>query len=391
MTYISTFAQTCRAAVSALGRELADWRPSSERATFAVEAMVSVALSVALAHALHLPNTWWAATSGFAVAQTSLAGCVQRAGHRILGTVIGAALGTIVGPWIGDRPWLFVPVLGLISGVSVYRANGSNAAYAWLLGAVTALIVTYEAHGLVSARSTAAFAALRVAEVTVGTLSCVLVSAVSHFGRRWYQKAPPSLVSGSAHEDVESRPPPASIPAQSQESLNSRRTLLSLQGALAIAILAALTYALKLPGFAQAMVTTIAVLVLPATSPAGGTLRAVVERMVQRLVGCFLAGALGVALLPLTQGQAIPCMVALSIGVWSGSHVQTGKEGASYLGRQFTLAFIIVFVQDHHWSADPVPALMRLSGILTGIVVLVGVVLATGKLPLSSPPKVGGS
>jgi hypothetical protein len=77
-------------------------------------------------------------------------------------------------------------------------------------------------------------------------------------------------------------------------------------------------------------------------------------------------------------------MLALSIGVWIGCHVQTGRERASYVGRQFTIAFIMVFVQDHHWPADPVPALMRLSGILTGIVVLAGVILATSRL--HSPP-----
>jgi uncharacterized membrane protein YccC len=108
------------------------------------------------------------------------------------------------------------------------------------------------------------------------------------------------------------------------------------------------------------------------------------EKMVHRVAGCLLAGALGVALLPLMQGQAILCMFALSVGVWIGCHVQTGREGASYVGRQFTIAFIMVFVQDHHWSADPVPALMRLSGILTGIVVLAAVMLATSRLHL--PP-----
>jgi hypothetical protein len=75
-------------------------------------------------------------------------------------------------------------------------------------------------------------------------------------------------------------------------------------------------------------------------------------------------------------------MLALSIGVWIGCHVQTGTQGASYVGRQFTIAFIMVFVQDHHWSADPVPALMRLSGILAGIMVLAGVILATSRLHL---------
>lgn len=82
---------------------------------------------------------WWAAISGFAVMQTSFTGSMQRTAHRILGTLIGAALGTIAGPWIGDRPWLFVPALGVIGGVTVYCGNGSRAAYAWVVGGVTAL------------------------------------------------------------------------------------------------------------------------------------------------------------------------------------------------------------------------------------------------------------
>ena len=171
MTLAGTLVQTCRAAILSLGRELAAWRPSRERATFGTEAMLSVALSVALANALHLSDTWWAAISGYAVMQTSFSGSVQRAAHRIIGTVIGAALGTLAGPWIGDRPWLFVPVLGAIGGVAVYQANGPRAGYAWVLGGVTALMVTYEAHALVSFRETAMFAALRVAEVMVGTLA----------------------------------------------------------------------------------------------------------------------------------------------------------------------------------------------------------------------------
>jgi uncharacterized membrane protein YccC len=105
--------------------------------------------------------------------------------------------------------------------------------------------------------------------------------------------------------------------------------------------------------------------------------------MVQRFAGCLLAGLIGVALLPLLGNHAWLSMIALSAGVWFGCHVQTGKEGASYVGRQFTIAFIMVFVQDHRWSADPLPALMRLSGILTGIVVLTAVILAMSRLPLA--------
>ena len=386
MTPVGTLVQICREAMSSLGRELAAWKPSRQRAIFGTKAMLSVALSVALANALHLSDTWWAAISGFAVMQTSFAGSVQRAAHRIIGTLIGAALGALVGPWIGDRPWLFVPVLGVIGGVAVYHANGPRAPYAWVLGGATALMVTYEAHGLVSVRSTALFAALRVAEVAVGTLACLLVASVFHFGPKWYGRTRPPSASAITRSAGDGGPPSASILSPSPESLRPTRVLLGLQGALAIAILAALTYVLHLPGFAQAMVTAIAVLILPASLLAGKARQPVIEKMVQRVAGCLLAGALGVVLLPLMQGQATLCMLALSMGVWIGCHVQTGQEGASYVGGQFTIAFIMVFVQDHHWSADPVPALMRLSGILTGIVVLAGVILATSRLHVPSSP-----
>jgi uncharacterized membrane protein YccC len=380
MTPVGTIAQLCRTALFALGRELAAWKASRARVTFGTEAMLSVALAVALANALGLSDTWWAAISGFAVMQTSLAGSVQRAAHRVMGTVIGAALGTMVGPWIGDRPWLFVPVLGAIGGVTVFRANGSKAAYAWILGGVTALMVTYEAHKFASVQATALFATLRVAEVAVGTFACLLVASVFHFGPKWYRKNRTAAEAPAARAAGESGAPPAAVLTPPLESVRPTRMLLGVQAALSITILASLTYVLHLPGFAQAMVTAIAVLIVPPGLAADRTRQPVMEKMVQRVAGCLLAGVLGVALLPLMHGQAILCMLVLAIGVWAGCHVQTGREGASYVGRQFTIAFIMVFVQDHHWSADPLPALMRLSGILIGIVVLAAVMLATSKL-----------
>ncbi|MGE8164609.1 FUSC family protein [Paraburkholderia sp. NPDC080076] len=387
MTLFGTLAQICRTALFGLGRELAAWKPSGARATFGAEAMLSVALSVALANALHLSDAWWAAISGFAVMQTSFAGSVQRAAHRIMGTVIGAALGTLAGPWIGDRPWLFVPALGVIGAVTVHRANGSKAAYAWILGGVTALMVTYEAHKFATVRATAIFAALRVAEVAVGTLACLLVASVFHFGPKWYRKNRTSLAASVARAAGDSGVPSAAILTPPLESARSTRMLLCLQAALSITILASLTYVLHLPGFAQAMVTAIAVLIVPPGLAIDRTRQPVMEKMVQRVAGCLLAGAIGVALLPLMQGHAMLCMLALSIGVWAGCHVQTGREGASYVGRQFTIAFIMVFVQDHHWSADPLPALMRLSGILTGIVVLAAVMLVTSRLYIPPVPQ----
>jgi uncharacterized membrane protein YccC len=165
------------------------------------------------------------------------------------------------------------------------------------------------------------------------------------------------------------------------------RKRLCLEGALAVGILAAFAYYLRLPGFPQALVTAIAVLILPAGLSVAATRQPVIEKMVHRVAGCLLAGALGIALLPLMQGNVILCLIALSIGVWAGCHVQTGHAGASYIGRQFTIAFIMVFVQDHHWSSDPIPALMRLTGILAGIAILAMVMLAVRALDFSSSTK----
>jgi uncharacterized membrane protein YccC len=367
------FTQIGRDALIALGRELAAWKPSTERALFGIEAVISVVLSVALAHLLHLPNTWWAAISGFAVMQTRFSDSAQRALHRVLGTILGALVGTLVGPIIGDRPWLFVPVLGVMGAVCVYRANGSSASYAWVLSGVTSVMVTYQAHELLKFGPTASFAMLRVAEVCVGTVACLAVSGAFHVGIQWYERRHPASQIAAAAAASANAPPPTF------EALRHARIVLGVQAGIAIAILAALTYAFNLPGFSQALVTTIAVMILPPTSIVVRSQKPVADKMVQRTVGCLIAGAVGIALLPLMHGQVVPCLLALAAGVWAGCHVQTGQQGASYIGRQFTIAFIIVFVQDHAWSADPHPAMLRLAGILTGIVILTCVMLVAAR------------
>jgi uncharacterized membrane protein YccC len=397
---LGTLTQIVRDTFLAIGRELIAIKPSATRARFATQAMLSVALAVSLAYAFHLTNIWWAAISGFAVMQSKFAACAQRGVHRVLGTVAGALLGALAGPLIGDMPWLFVPLLGLIAGVSVYRALVSDAGYAWVLGAVTSLMVTFEAHLLGSATATASFALLRVAEVIVGTFATVAVSALFHAGVQQYRKkkgvVPVSQALASATADrVDGRNAAAQkitiIPSDAAQSVQAleathaaraeqaalaMRRRLAWQSAWSVMILAAFAYTFDLPGFAQAMVTAIAVLILPASSLGKPTRRPIVTRMVQRFVGCLLAGAISLALLPLLGDDALACMLVLCAGVWIGCHVQTGTQGASYVGRQFTIAFLMVFVQDHHWSSDPMPALMRVLGILGGILVLASVMSA---------------
>jgi hypothetical protein len=164
-----------------------------------------------------------------------------------------------------------------------------------------------------------------------------------------------AVLEGNARAHVKHGTAPRSLPGRcapglfqaataarfAQASLEAAGKRLAMQAGVSIAILAALVYVLNLPGFAQALVTTIAVVTLPIESVGVDATRSVLEKMVPRVTGCLLAGVIAIALLPLL------CVAALRPGVWVGCHLQTGKEGASYLGRQFTVAFIIVFVQDH--------------------------------------------
>ncbi|KND57684.1 hypothetical protein BSCH_00889c [Candidatus Paraburkholderia schumanniana] len=140
--------RSLRDACAALGRELVAIRPNPARALFATQAMLSVGLAVTLAYAFHLTSIWWAAISGFAVMQSKFSACAQRGVQRVVGTVAGA-----------------------------------------IIGAVTSLMVTFEAHRLVSASATASFALLRVAEVAVGTFASVAVSALFHAGLQHYRKS----------------------------------------------------------------------------------------------------------------------------------------------------------------------------------------------------------
>ncbi|WP_028217273.1 FUSC family protein [Paraburkholderia oxyphila] len=359
-----------RDAVLALGRECAAWKPSSTRALFGVQATISVGLSVALAHALKLPDVWWAAISGFAVMQANFASSAERAMHRVLGTVLGAATGVLMGPWIGERPWLFVPLLGAITAITVFRANASRASYGWVLGGVTAVMVVYEAHELHALGPTAQFAALRVIDVCVGVGVSVLVAAIFHIGARWRRSpAPTDAASGAPH----------ATPQPPLEPLRRERAAMAGQAALAVVIVAAFAYMLKFQALPQALVTIIAVLILP-SSQLMRSEKAIVEKMLQRMIGALLAGAVGIVLLPLVRGHEMAYLPALSAGVWAGCHLQTGQQGASYVGRQFTIAFLLVFVQDNAWSVDPAAAAVRFGGVAGGISVLGCVMLAWRRL-----------
>ena len=147
----------------------------------------------------------------------------------------------------------------------------------------------------------------------------------------------------------------------------------AMPGGIAVAVMAALFCWHDLHALAQAMVTAIAVLIVPpGASPAAQARR----RMLQRLAGCLLAAALALALLPLVGGHPLACQLTLCAGVWLGARMQARSGQWRYAAIQFTVAFLMVFVQDGGWHADLEAACGRFAGIAIGVALMMTVLIS---------------
>ena len=68
--------------------------------------------------------------------------------------------------------------------------------------------------------------------------------------------------------------------------------------------------------------------------------------------------------------RAFWCQVALACGVWLGAYLQRGPVSVRYTAIQFSVAFLMVFVQDRGWTVNAGPALLRLGGVFAGVAAL---------------------
>ncbi|HYP85990.1 FUSC family protein [Variovorax sp.] len=349
-----------------LRAEARGWRWRHSRNLEALRPVVSVALAVAACHALRLPDSWWGAITAFTVMQASGAASLYRGVLRVLGTIAGAALAWWLGPLLAHHSWAFVLGLALVAWLGLFCALALRHGYAWVLALVTFAMVAcqaLQADGVALAQ----FARDRVANVAVGSASCMLVAWLADLASR--RTAP-----GDA--------PWRAAPAPADLRPNAARH--AAQGAVAVAVLALILLAGELRHFAQAMVTTVAVLVVPLEGLASDPVGSVLRRMVQRVAGCLLAIALAGLLLPWISGHPPACQLALAAGVWCAAYLQSGSASARYAAIQFGVGFIMVFVQDHGWRMEEAPVLQRMGGMLAGMAVLSLVMAAAGRRTATS-------
>lgn len=340
--------------------EIALIRLRGERARLCMQTALSVLLAVCLADALGLHDRWWVALSAYTVLRADPLVMLRRCWQRMLGTVIGAATGlllSLVLSHAGYRPAAWA----LVAGAGIYGMLGSPWGYSWILGTVTALMVM---SGAGAATPPVDLALWRIVDVGVGVASSLGVAYL------------PFLATGRRRMPANKAPVD-----ESGTAVRSARIAQAAQGAAAIGLLAWIDLHHPLPNLPQATVSVVAVLLVPIAALVSRQGAAQVRaRMLSRLLGCLGAALVAATVLPLIGSVPLLCLMVLAAGVWLAAHVQAGSANVSYMGTQFGVGFILVFVQDEAWSADPSSAWARLAGIAIALTGLGGVMAATALL-----------
>ncbi|QVV60457.1 MULTISPECIES: FUSC family protein [unclassified Leclercia] len=344
--------------------QLKNWQSRLAAATlkelFAIQVISAVLVSVLLSDLAGFDYSGWAALSSYAVMNNSVKASMVRAFNRVTGTVLGGVLALLLTTYLVQDSAFLVLFCAVVGGVAVWQADISRWSYSWVLGAVTSMMVMAEAQKNSELRHLLRFTFNRIEEVVLGCVVCIAITLLFYPLNRRRQVAPP-------HQ--ESHPEPA------------HRPLLPLQAGITLLLVTPILLVFQLTGFWQAMVSVLAVFILPAsTQPLQ---QQIGQRMQQRLYGCMAATLLSFILLPLMHHYPPVYIAILVAGLWLGCHLQQGKSSISYFGRQFTVAWIIVFIQDTLWLAEPIQAVMRCASILIAIIFISIVMVVFRSLKLS--------
>ncbi len=365
---VRSFLSIVRDIVLALRDELAELRLGSDRAGQCATVTLAVVLSVILALAFHVDATWWAAMSAFVSTQATAPASLKRGMLRIVGTALGAALGALLAPWLADDRLAMSLVLLVASTVGVMGLIVSRHGYAWLLGAVTLdMVLLAMIDDPYSALSTACN---RTAEVTIGTLSAILVA---------YLLAPATS------------PAPAAEPPGWRDFLGRQWPVVehALHAGISVTLVPFVWIWLDLPNPSQTAITAAAVMAVPVLSGDAATdRRKITERSMHRLLGCLAGGILGLGFLALSIESFLLWLMALALGIWIAAHVQGSSRGIGYVGTQGAVVLISTLIQGAGPADSILPGISRFVGIAGGLLLLWAVSLllapaapAPGKVP----------
>ena len=356
--FVNELISPLRMAATALHRELSDVELTGARGQHCLRTTLAVALAVILALLLRVDAPWWAAISAFVSVQVTAPSSIERGALRIVGTAIGAAVAVAMSPWLVEDHIALSLALFTASAIAVFGLQVSSHGYAFMLGGVTVDMVLLAALG--DPNSVLQTACSRTAEVTIGTVTAILVSIMFS----------PVADKPAAH-------PPA--PGWS-DLLGAQWASVqhAMRAGLGVMLVPWIWNLLELPSLSQTAITVTAVMAVQTTSIDDvANHRSILMRATHRILGCLIGGVMGLVVLSLSFESFVPWLLALCLGVWVGSQVQSGAHGVSYVGTQGAVVFILTLVQGFGPPATILAGVERFAGITCGLVVVLAVSVLT--------------
>ncbi len=135
------------------------------------------ALSLFIALSLRLAEPAWAVTTIFVIMLAQFVGAVaEKAVMRVVGTVIGGVIGYLLTAGLEQQPVLYLLSVGGVVGFGTAMFGYTKYPYAFLLGALTTMVVA--SNGMSDPNFSWRPALARVEEVNVGVISAVLVTSL---------------------------------------------------------------------------------------------------------------------------------------------------------------------------------------------------------------------
>lgn len=328
------------------------------RARLAFAAALAVGVAIVLALALRLQDVYWAGISAFVCMQTSQPASLRKGLHRILGTVMGAAAALLCFPPIAFDHVATMLLLFCAGSLAIAGSLVSRHSYAWLLGGITAVMVVLGALDEPDRALSIAF--YRSAEIVLGTV--VALSISKSFLPAGPAPSPTAPGWGSLFE--------------------ARNVVLdhALKAGIAIALVPPVWRMFALPNLSQMAISIGAVMAVPVlTASHEQNRRAVIDRSVQRLVGCLIGGGTGLLVLSAAWSASFALWLSvLMIGAAVGMQLQTGRHDVKTFAIQAEVALILTLVQGWGPARSLLPAAERVFGMVGAVLLLLAVSLILG-------------
>lgn len=317
-----------------------------------LQAFAAVMLAIGFAHALKVSHVGWAAFSGYMVIRPHFKVSLTRGAMRVLGTMSGALLAYGAVYAIHDQIALICLSLAGVGFITLHAALTRRQSYAWLFTGLTFAMVMLDSLDTPTSRI-GEFAWTRVLEVGAGTTAALAIALCAYAVRR--------LTGTGAMPNLPLTP---AAPAHQTQAI--QRALLV---AIALATMPLFHQLLAPSLLTQAVVTMMAVMSMPATNP-NTNVDPLFQRALLRFVGCAAGAALGAIALHLASSNLAILAIFLCAGVCTGRHIENSNGPVAYLGTQFAIVFLVVFVPDNASQMNSASGFERMDGVFLGLVLM---------------------